>query len=352
MQGISLKHISFSNRIVRSATVDPYGNPDGTVSQTEIDLYRQYAQNHIGLIISAQAYVSKYGISAPGQNALYEDKFIEGHKKLVDAVHEAGGKIILQFSHAGAGACPIEGVVPVAPSPIQSPYSKEMPRELTVAEIKELVQDYIDCAVRGKQAGYDGLQLHCAHGYLLSQFISPVYNKRTDQYGGSIENRFRMSEEIIAGIREKLGEDYPIFIKLNSNTETGDQEEYFQDMVYIANKCKELGVEAIEISGFNFTKLGREGNHTYYLDRAARLRKETGIPVILVGGIRDFADMDKVLDAGVDMVSMSRPFICEPDLVTRLINGQEKATCISCSKCFYLYNKEGRRCVFHKKPGE
>lgn len=348
LEPINLRNIELKNRIVRSATVDPYGNHDGTVSEEQIKYHETLARNNIGLIIGAQSYVTEVGKVANEQNSISDDMYIEGHKKLVDAVHKAGSKIILQISHCGSGAMSLDGNPPVAPSPIPYPFSDVIPRELTTDEIEVIIQQFVDAAVRAQKAGYDGIQVHGAHQYLLSEFLNPYYNKRTDEYGGSIENRFRITEKVIKGIVEKLGTEYPVFLKVNSNVEEND-DEYYNDLIYVAQKCKDLGVAAIEYSGYNFTPLGRKGVHNYYLERVSKVRKEVDIPAVLVGGIRSFKDMDEVLDSGIEMVSMSRPFICEPDLITKLIAGQEESKCTNCSKCFYLYYKEGRRCIYHEK---
>lgn len=349
LEAIQLRNIGFKNRIVRSATVDPYGHLDGTVSEEQVKLHETLAGNNIGLIITAQSTITPVGKTVAEQNSISDDSLIPSHRKLVDSIHKVGStKVILQINHCGAGSIGTDEKPPVAPSPIPYPGSKLMPRELSIPEIEEIIEQFVQAAVRAQKAGYDGVQIHCAHGYLLSEFINPVYNKRIDEYGGSIENRFKMAEKVIKGIQKELGEKYPLFIKINSNIEEND-EEYVKDLIYVAKKCKELGIEAIEYSGYNFTPLGRTGLHNYYLERVAAIRKEVDIPAILVGGTRTIEDMDSVLESGIEMVSLSRPLISEPDLVTKLMAGQEAARCISCSKCFYLYYKEGRRCVFHEK---
>ena len=347
LEAIQLRNIQFKNRIVRSATLDNFGNLDGTVSERELELYETLASNNIGLIITGQTYVTPVGKVALEENAINDDRFINSHKKLVDTAHKAGAKIIPQLNHCGAKSS-VEGLAVVAPSPIPATGYKVIPRELSLPEIEEIIEQFVQAAVRTKKAGYDGIQIHAAHSYLLSSFINPVFNKRNDEYGGSIENRFRMTEKIIKGINKELGKTYPVFMKINSNIEEND-EVYYQDLIYIAQKCKELGVEAIEYSGYNYTPLGLKRLRNYYLERVSAIRKEVDIPAILIGGIRSFADMDRVLDSGIDMVSLARPFICEPDLITKLIAGQEEAKCTNCSQCFGLYNKEDRWCIFHDK---
>ncbi|WP_425805144.1 NADH:flavin oxidoreductase [Desulfitobacterium sp. Sab5] len=348
LEPIQFKNIGFKNRIVRSATMDPLGNHDGTISEAQYNLYETLANNNIGLIIGGQIFVTPVGRVGLAENAMCDDRYIDCHKKMVDIVHKAGTKIVAQISHCGAASMSINGNPPVAPSPIPYAGSSIVPRELTIPQIDVIIQQFIDAAERCKKIGYDGIQVHCAHQYLLSEFVNPVYNKRNDEYGGSIENRFKITEKIIIGIVKELGDKYPVFLKINSNIEEND-EDYYKDLVYVAQKCKEMGVEAIEYSGYNFTPLGRKGLHNYYMERVSAVRKEVDIPAVLVGGIRNFKDIDEIIGSGIEMVSLSRPFICEPDLVTRLISGQEETQCTSCSKCFYLYKKEGRRCIFHEK---
>lgn len=340
----SLGGMELRNRIVRSATFDPLGSPDGEVTEEQIGQSRALAGNQVGLIISAMTNVSPEGIGAALQNAIYDDRFLPGHRRLTAAVHGAGGKVVLQINHAGAS-----GIRPAPPSPsgVTSRNSKAPSREMTRAEMQAVAADFAAAAARTRAAGYDGVQIHCAHGYLLSEFLSPYDNRRTDEYGGSAENRFRFPGEVIAAVRKAVGPDYPVLIKLNSNAER-DDEAYGQDLLLYGKRLAELGVTAIEVSGYDFTPQGKSGKSNYYLERAAALRRACGIPVILVGGMRSKADLETVLDAGIDLVSLSRPFISEPDLVKKMMEGQERSNCISCSKCFVLmakYKPGGRRCI-------
>ncbi|MGN1030237.1 MAG: tRNA-dihydrouridine synthase, partial [Butyricicoccaceae bacterium] len=220
------------------------------------------------------------------------------------------------------------------------------PDTITPEQMERVRGDFIRAAVRAKQADFDGVEVHCAHGYLLSSMISPVYNHRTDEYGGSAENRFRLAEEIILGIREACGTDYPIFIKINSNVEEND-EAYEADLLAILRRCEQLGVVAAELSGFNFRAFD-QNTRTYYLERAARMQPQCSLPIILVGGIKSLEDMDRALDAGMSMISIARGLLCEPDLILRLKAGQERAKCINCNRCSNLWKENGKRCVFHE----
>lgn len=343
---IKLNNITLKNRIVRSATHDYLGNTDGTVTDDEYRLYDELASHNIGLIITAHACVSKLGKASIDQNCFYDDSFVDGMKGIVEAVKKHDSKIVLQISHSGGKAKPsyTDGQTPIAPSSVEIIPKNVLPREMTTDDMAAVRDQFVEAALRAQRAGFDGVQIHCAHGYLLSQFISPVFNKRTDDYGGPIENRFRLAAEVISAVRAATGDSFPVFVKVNSNIEEND-DAFGCDFLYIMNEFKKLGVEAAEVSGCNFTAMPPAGG-PYYLKRASEARNAADVPVILVGGIRSLDDMDKVLGTGIDMVSLSRPFICEPDLVDRLRSGQAKARCISCSKCFSLYKKEGKRCVF------
>ncbi|TEB07619.1 NADH oxidase [Pelotomaculum schinkii] len=352
-QPVTLGSMVIKNRFVRSATNDFMGNPDGTISDSEIKLYRTLAENEVGLIITAHAYVQHpLGRVAPGQNAIYDDQFIEGYRRLADIAHQHGSKLVLQISHAGRQVnVPAEGLVPVAPSAVTDKSTSLTPRALTDGEIRELIDCYAAAMLRAKKAGCDGVQVHIAHGYLLSEFISPYTNRREDQWGGSIENRTRILREIIIRGKKLTGEAYPVLAKLNT-TDGFAEAGYLtlEDAIYTAKLLDSLGVAAIEVSGgikeskkgFAWPGINAPEKEAYFAAAAGKIKAEVTCPVILVGGLRSLAVMESVLDTGIaDMVALCRPFIQEPDLVKRFINGQAKAACASCNGCF---NPKGIRC--------
>lgn len=341
---ISIGDMTVKNRFVRSATQDFYGNPDGTLSGREIKMYKVLAQNDVGLIISAHAYVEHpRGRANLNQNGIYQDRFITGYSKAADAVHEHGGKFVVQVSHAGlqTNSKIIE--------------DKE-PLDLNNAsddEILQLVDDYAMAVYRTKLAGCDGSQIHMAHGYLLSCFLSSQTNRRSDRWGGGVENRVRIILEILKRSKALAGEDYPILAKLNSEGGAdGTASVTVEDVVYIARVLEENGVCAIEVSGgaaavkkgtLARTGILRPNQEAYFKDKAKRIKDEVNIPVILVGGIRSRQVMDQLLNEKIaDMISMCRPFIKEHDLAQRIAAGQDKSTCISCNMC---RNLNGINCV-------
>jgi 2,4-dienoyl-CoA reductase-like NADH-dependent reductase (Old Yellow Enzyme family) len=346
LEEITLKHMKIKNRIVRSATHCFLGTKEGAMTEVEYAMYQELAANDVGLIITGHCSVSPIGMANEDQTAIYDDVFIPQLKKLHSIVSKYNAKIIAQISHAGPRAVNHDDLA--GPSAAELKKGKSA-RELTLDEIAQIKVDFINAAYRVKESGLDGIQLHAAHSYLLSQFIDKTFNHRTDAYGGTIENRFRLTREIIAGIKEKCGEEFPVFIKINNDSRT-DDDGYEQDLLYMLQELSKLGAEAVELSGADFISQPRTAT-TYYVERIAKMKKAVpALPIILVGGVRSLVDIDKVLDSGIDMVSLSRPFICEPDIIQRLLNGQEKSKCLNCSKCFALPKiKPGIRCVLKRK---
>lgn len=338
---ISIKNLTIKNRIARSATHEYLENPDGTYSERQLDILEELAKNGVGMIITGHMYVAKQGQASALQNAAYDDKFIPGMKQVVHRVHKHGGIIIAQINHAGVKA---DTEDPVGPSALELIPGRKG-RKMTSDEMMQVKSDFVSAAKRVKSAGFDGVQIHMAHNYLLSEFVTPEQNMRTDWYSGSAENRFRFPKEILTEVIEAVGKDFPVLVKINSNVPS-DDENYESEMLYMIKEMAHLGVAAVELSGCDF--VSKKGE-IYYLERAARLRQAVDIPIILVGGIRSLNNMETVLDAGIDMVALSRPFICEPDLIQRLENGQERSSCIACNRCFSLPKKEGIRCSLHKK---
>lgn len=353
-QPVKIGPMEVKNRFVRSATQDYMGNEDGSISQQEVDLYRTLAQNDVGLIITAHAYVAHpLGRASIRQNAIYDDRFIPGYRTLAETVHAYGAKLVLQISHAGRQTPPDfpAGLVPVAPSAVTDGSTGVTPREITEEEIWQLIDDFAAAMVRAKTAGCDGVQLHIAHGYALSQFISPYTNRRQDGWGGSIENRTRILREIVTRGRRLVGREYPVLVKLNS-TDGSDGPGYLSldDVVYTAKLLADLGVDAIEVSGgireargvMSRPAVMKPEQEAYFAAAAQAIKAAVNIPVILVGGLRSREVAESVITREIaDMVAMSRPFVKEPDLVVRLKNGQEKAACVSCNACF---TPEGLRC--------
>lgn len=341
----TLGGLSLRNRICRSATNDYAGNADGTVSAAQMDIYRALAENEVGLIITGHACVCPDGRNDPHQNGMYDDQFIPSQRALTDLVHSLGGTIVQQINHSG-GKCPpaVIGGVPAAPSAMEY-VPGVMARALSTEEIARIEDDFASAAVRAKAAGYDGVQIHCAHGYLFSQFIDPAWNKRDDCYGGSAENSFRIVRETIRKVRAAVGAEYPVLLKLHVNLAEPDSA-FEHALLSMLNFAAEHGILAAELSGFDFAAQPPE-KRCYYLDTAKCLAEQTALPLVLVGGLRDREDMQTALDAGMALASVSRALICQPDFV-RIARSGGMSSCRGCFGCFRCYQSTGKRCVLHR----
>jgi len=352
---INIGRLSLINRFVRSATHDYLAdNQQGYVRPAQLELYRRLAEGEIGLIITGHAYVHPSGKASPRQIAVDDDRKIPGLGRLAEAVHQSGSGslVFLQISHAGRQTRPaLCGQQPLAPSAVYDPVSRVLPRELTGEEVQQVIEWFVKAADRARQAGFDGVQLHAGHGYLLSSFISPHTNRRTDDWGGSSENRSRLIREIIAGICQTYGPEFPVIIKMNA-TDHLPGGLTLEEAAKIAFSLEQAGLQAIEISGgMNEAGLGSvwpglrtEGDEGYFVPLAASIKKILKIPVIGLGGIRTYRVAEKLVASGqVDLISMSRPFINHPGLVKDFRSGRlEKSPCLSCNKCF---NPRGIRCA-------
>jgi 2,4-dienoyl-CoA reductase-like NADH-dependent reductase (Old Yellow Enzyme family) len=353
-QPATIGRLTLRNRFVRSATNDFLGNPDGTISDRQRELYRALAEGGVGLIVTGHAYVEHpLGRASVNQNAISDDRFIDGYRRLAQTVHTAGAALVLQVSHAGRQIpqdWPDE-LTPVAPSAVREGTTGRTPRAMTEEEIWSLIEAFAAAMARAKAAGCDGVQLHIAHGYLLSAFLSPYTNRRTDGWGESLENRCRILREIMVRGRRAVGDDYPVLIKLNSTDGfVGDGYLTLAEAVAAARKLVEWGVDAVEVSGGQREAKGvmsRPGivspdQEAYFAEAARAVKRAVGVPVILVGGLRSLPVMEQVVASGTaDLVALSRPFVCEPDLVNRFRSGQTAAACASCNACF---NPAGLTC--------
>jgi 2,4-dienoyl-CoA reductase-like NADH-dependent reductase (Old Yellow Enzyme family) len=354
--------MKLQNRFVRSATWEGMASPEGAVTPKLIDTMSALARGGVGLIISSHTYVRKEGQATPWQIGVYKDELIDGLREMTAAVHDAGGKIVLQLAHAGHFAAEaLTGIPPLVVSDYAG-LAKTPRKEMTVKDIAELVTAFAYAAGRAKSAGFDGVQIHSAHGYLLSQFLSPEFNRRLDNYGGIIRNRSRIHLELLQAIRKVVGGDYPVMVKLNCRdfTENGLS---LEDSISAAGLLADAGLDAIELSGGLLTsrklspsrfRIDSEDKEAYFREEVRAFRKQIRIPLILVGGIRSFSVADKLVEEGTaDYISMSRPFIWEPDLIARWKAGdRRKAECKSDNLCFRPgLEGNGIQCVTKQREG-
>lgn len=352
-----IKSLTLRNRFIRSATWEGMADDGGAGTLELADFFGTLAQGEVGLIVTGHAYVNKAGQARLRQLGADNDSLIPGLEKIVKSVHDNGGKIALQLSHAGCyAATEITGLDIYAPSSGANE-TGQIIREMTPEEIRQVVADFSRSAARAQKAGFDAVQIHAAHGYLLSQFLSPTHNKRKDEYGGNLENRARILLEVVTGVRQAVGADYPILIKINSEDfeEGGFTKE---EMIQVAISLEKAGVDAMELSGgtrnsgrnspFRLGRLDNEEDEVYYREAAKLYKEKISVPLILVGGVRSYPVAEMLVTEGLtDYVSLSRPLVREPDLIQRWKSvDKRKATCISCNLCYKpALEGKGIRCV-------
>jgi 2,4-dienoyl-CoA reductase-like NADH-dependent reductase (Old Yellow Enzyme family) len=347
---VRIKNLEIRNRIARSATFEGMGSAEGEPSESLARLYTELAESGVGLIFTSAAMVERFKLQLPAdQDIAYplfidRDELLAPWKPIAAAVRSRGARIAMQIVHPGRQEEPglRLGEPPLAPSPVELPASGVVPREMTVQEIRESVEKFAQACRRVKEAGFDAVQLHGGHGYMISNFISPYTNRRTDEYGGDTARRARFIVDIVRRARGLVGNGYPIMIKMNCDDFVPGGLAR-QEAARVASLIEEAGIDCIEVTGgipdardrMPGKGIKKQEQEAYLRPCAEALRPALRIPLILVGGMRSPRVIEKILSDGTaDMVSMSRPFIREPRLLERWREGsRKKVTCVSCSKC-------------------
>lgn len=334
---LSLGPLKLKNRIVRSATME------GATLDEKGAAWAALAAGGTGLIITGMIGVSENSCYSERMTKGYQPGALDEHKPFFAAVQRHGAKIAVQLGHCGVKANILEpGASPLGPSAVQLP-GLDAPLAMTPADIALVVEGYAQTAGRCKEAGADAVQLHAAHGYLLSQFLSPFFNRRQDEYGGNIDNRGRIVFEALEAIRGRVGPDFPVLIKVNYN-DLADPSITFEECASLCARLAKQGLTAVELSA----GLGNDSQTSpirrvkspeeegYFAEPALDLADILPIPVISVGGYRDIEAMEKRLNQGhIAAFAMSRPLICEPGLAARWQSGdRSRARCVSCNRCF------------------
>ena len=357
---INIRNMEVPNRFVRSATYDAAAERNGHVSDQQMKLYTDLAEGGVGLIVTGITSVHPSGRTRVIQNVIDGDDSIDGFRRLTAAVHERGAKIAVQLHHGGrdaAGFLKEKDEKAIAPSVVPNdPYFKEEYREMTEDEIRQLIRAFGTAAHRARDAGFDAVQLHGAHAFLFSQFLSPFTNRRTDHWGGSLENRLRFHQEVYREIREEVGEDYPILIKVGvQDGFSGGLE--FSEGKRAARLLDQCGYDALEISqglrgkGWEETEFRTDINTVdrvgFFREWCREITSCVKAPTMMMGGLRSFEFMEEVVQKGeATFASFSRPFIREPGIVNDWKRGdRHRARCISCNKCLTIVRSgEALRC--------
>jgi len=384
----SIGRMALKNRMVRSAFMENMATPEGMPTDDTLHTYERLARGGVGLIISGMAYVNRLGKGQPLQHGAHIDAMIPAWRRITDSVHELGGKIAMQIVHCGRQANPkaLDGQQSLAPSASPGLFYLTMSRSMTGDEIRQTIQDFGDAAARVREAGFDAVQVHAAHGYLVSSFLSPLTNRRRDEWGGDAERRFRFPSEIYQSVRRAVGPDFPVLYKMNAKDFTCiglTPAESFPAVRRLAD----MGLDALELSGGIFemglqtsrggvpsdlicldrTPLVRRSltaafklqeffipfKEAYFLPFAQELKPTLKIPLILVGGIRTPETAEQILESGAaDFVSMARPLVREPDLPNKWLSGRRTAAqCVSCNRCLGEEDKGNKaKCYAYSRP--
>jgi len=384
----SIAGIKLKNRIIRSATHEGMADSEGRPLSELGKLYVRLAKGGAGAIITGFTGIQKSGKGAYNMCIIDSDESVDGYMKINEQLRPYGVPLIMQLVHCGAKTNrDITGEDVVAPSKFKNKLYGSTARALDEDEIEALIDSFVKAIVRSKKAGFAGVQLHIAHGYLLSQFLSPYINRRRDRWGGSLENRFRIVREIIGRAREKAG-SYPLFAKISSYD--GDKNGVkIEEGVRISELLQQAGIDALEVScggvddGFNTVRSEKmpveaitslvprfrdmpalkkkffslaaplilkkhQPVLNYNISAARMVKQSVDIPVIAVGGIRKLDDIRLILDSGdADYISMARPFIIEPDIVEKFRTGKQlESRCLNCGYCLFGVFENRLKCYY------
>ena len=356
---ISLGPITLRNRIVMPPMATLFGEKDGTVSSRLVAYYARRSTGGAGLITVENTAVRPDGVNYPGTLKIHSDEFKNGLATLASAIKNGGATAALQLFHPGRQIHPkYAGNYPIAPSPVPCPVMGGNPKALELDEIRHLVKCFVDGAVRAKDVGFDVVEIHGAHGYLVAQFLSPLSNKRNDEYGGDTQRRARFAVEIIEGMREKLGDSFPIILRISAD-EKMEGGLTLEESREIIPHLERAGVTALHVSAGCYPSM--EWVVQPYLqtrgcltELAAGVRSVTNLPIITVGRINEPTLANSIIEDGTaDLVSMGRALMADPDLPNKAREGrfQEIRPCIGCNVCIEAVGIKQTRCAVNPKMG-
>ena len=351
--------VTLNNRVVMAPMVTLLGSDTGAVTQRMLDYYAERARGDVGLIIVEATYIHPSGKAFPCQLGIDREGTLPGHFELVETIHRYGARAAIQVHHAGAHIAPMYcEATPVAPSPVSPPGSDTVPQELTVAEIEELADAFARSAERAKRAGYDAVELHGAHGFLIHHFLSPASNRRTDRYGGNLENRLRFPLLVVSRVREAVGSRYPLLVRMSAEGGYG-----LEEATEIARAFEQAGIDCIDVSIGGTAPTTLVLPHTspmaipegYLVPHAATIKRALSIPTIAVGEIRHPLFAEQVLARGeADLIALARQFLADPEWPYKADEGldEEIRLCISCDYCrLALRHNRPIRCLVNPAVG-
>jgi len=357
---VQIGSMEVSNRIALAPMANYMSDARGTMTQPQIDFMEARAKGGAGLLIMGSIYVqhphARFGV---GQLGLYEDSLIPGYRRMVEAVQTHGAKVAAQIHHAGRQTtrAAIEGEQPVAPSPIPigGKYSHR-PRELSVPEIQDVKAAYVQTALRCKEAGFDAIELHCAHGYLPCEFMSPFSNKRSDEYGGDFDGRMRFPVELLEAIRQAVGDEMPVWCRI-VGSELREGGLTIEDSTAIARRLVDAGAAAISVSRGVAPYFWTVSNYYHELGHsvpyAETIKGEVDVPVMVAGRIVEPAHAEGILTNGqADVINLGRALIADPEWPNKAAEGrvEDIRVCISCNKGCHDPHKSVRHTICLVNP--
>jgi 2,4-dienoyl-CoA reductase-like NADH-dependent reductase (Old Yellow Enzyme family)/thioredoxin reductase len=367
-QSIYIGKVKVRNRIVMPPMCSRLSTPEGYVTKEQVDYYAARARGGVGMIIVEYSYIQKGGKSAYSQLGVFDDWCINGLSRLAEAIKRGGATAVLQICHGGRQTTPVltGGILPVAPSAIPCKFMSSLIgktnfcREMTIEEIQETIEAFGEAARRAQAAGFDGVEFHGAHGYLLASFLSPYTNKRPDLYGGSLANRAQVPLEAVKNARAKVGPDFPIQYRF-SGDEFVEGGLTLEETRKFARLLEEAGVNALHVTGTNFETMHKQ-EPPMYIERgnlihlAQGIKEVVNIPVIGVGGIVDPRDADMYLQEGkADLIAMGRALIADPELPNKAAEGrfEDIIPCVRCNEgCIgYFFKSWPQRCANNPATG-
>lgn len=308
--------LEVKNAFVRSATYEGKAYDDGSPREEMISLYEALAEGEVGVIITSYTFIADYEQPTHYQLGLYTDDLIESFIPLVEACHKGGSKVLMQLVHGSNLSQKTIDAKILGPSAFIHPNSKLQSKEASLKELEEVKTAFVEASLRAKKAGFDGVQIHAAHGYLLSQFLSPTFNQRKDDYGGSIKNRARFVSEVIGAVRKAVGADFALWIKMNTNDKAGD-DLTDEAVLETARLLAESGLDVIELSGNDWRT--RQDKGAFYFNKAKVLQAHLDLPIVLTGGLRSKADIEAILNSSkLSFFGFSRPLLENPSFIKTL----------------------------------
>ena len=323
--------MTLKNRTVRSATNEHLSERDGQLTQAWLEVQEELVRNQLGMVITGHLCVDRTQRADEGQPVLDEGTDLSYLWRAAQAARRCDTRLVAQLSHSGMKA----------PESVNKRPPKA-PQDFSLEELDWLVGRFRTAALLAREAGLDGVQIHTAHGYCLSNFLNPRENMRQDEYGGSLENRFRLVGRILQAVRESCGEGFALLVKADANG--------CGDLHGLLELFQQAGVDGVEVSGLDFSsRIGEK--EPFYLQNVLEAREGIRVPLILVGGIYSRQSAERVLQTGISFVSFSRSLICQPDFIARMKAGeQEESGCWLCNACYRVYRGRPVRCVQHTTP--